>query len=123
MSGRKSLQKGQRGERELATWLEVHLDAEVKRKLGQARESGADIVCVPGLVIEVKRHEVLNLNKWWKQVTDAAREEGGIPVLAFRQNRKRWQFGLPFSLVLEDEDGYIILQEQEFVTWLKKRTR
>ena len=120
-----SLQKGQRGERELARMLSERLNAEIKRKLGQARESGADILDVPGLVIEVKRHEALAVRSWWNQVLRAERELRAvdgvrrIPVLAYRQNRRSWQFCLPEALLGVSGDGYVTLHADTFLEWLE----
>lgn len=50
----------------------------------------ADVVGVPGLHIEVKRVEKLNLEKALMQSeTDARIEE--IPIVIHRRNRERWK--------------------------------
>lgn len=119
MGGRMSKRKGESGERELANLLQGWLGLEVYRALGQAREGGADILCVPGLCIEVKRQEQLNLNKWWEQVNEAA-TDNDIPVLAYRQNRKQWRFCLPYYLLhdIGEWDTFVELREREFCYWI-----
>jgi len=116
----RSKQKGSAGEREVAKLLSQVTNRAVSRNLEQTRSGGADLLDVPGLVIEVKRREVLTVNVWWKQVTDAARASGGIPVLAYRQNRKAWNFCLPMRLVdYRLTSGFFQLQEAEFIEWLE----
>lgn len=103
MSGNMSRAKGQRGEREFATTLEkwsqpvlaaIGGDAAVmmRRNLQQSREGGHDLVGLDWLAVEVKRHETLSLPAWWRQTVDQAGRIGGIPFLAYRQNRSPWRF-------------------------------
>lgn len=85
-----SKQKGNRGERELAEEL---------RKYGYDTRRGhqfngltdeADVVGVPGLHIECKRVEQLNLERALEQSQRDARE-GEVPVVIHRRNRERWK--------------------------------
>ncbi len=103
MSGNMSRNKGQRGEREFASvvesWSIPVLDAlgnaeaiKMKRNLVQSREGGHDLVGIDWLAVEVKRHETLSLPAWWRQTVDQAERIGGIPFLAYRQNRTPWRF-------------------------------
>lgn len=111
--------KGQRGEREAAAFLGSILNQRgISRNLSQTREGGADIIAVPGLCIEVKRQETLNVNTWWRQVCVAADDCGDIPVLMYRQNKRRWHFCLPAYLLVLGTEGYITLGEDVFVQWL-----
>lgn len=116
--------KGHGGEREVARYLETVLDElgigiPIQRALGQARNGGADIVDVPGLVFEVKRQERLNVPVWWRQVTMAADRQGDIPVLAYRQNRRSWQYCLPAGLLVVGITGYITLDHATFDQWFR----
>lgn len=112
--------KGSAGERELCRFIQKHIPInEVKRNLDQVREGGSDIMSVPGLAIEVKRQEVLAVDEWWKQVVRSAIRTESIPVLAYRQNRRKWFFCVPASLIIPNSWGYITLREEVFVDWLK----
>ena len=91
--GRKSRQKGKRGEREVAKILQDHgypgrRSAQVCGKTGQA----ADVVGLPGVHIEVKRVERLDLDKAYAQACrDAeASGKGEIPVVVHRKSRSPW---------------------------------
>lgn len=89
--------KGASGEREAADLLrgwasEAGFDVEPARNLEQVRSGGYDLNGVPGLGIEVKRVENLNVGAWWRQATRQAEQDGTIPVLMWRQNRRPWRF-------------------------------
>ena len=88
--GRQSQRKGRDGERELAQVLQAHgYDAQP----GDPLNFGAmpDVVGVDGLHIECKRHERLEVSKWYEQAAnDAERMQDGLPVVCYRQNRKPW---------------------------------
>jgi hypothetical protein len=64
----------------------------LKRDLAQARDGGAD-GSVGGVVIEVKRQEVLRLSDWLAQAQQAQAQQSQpcYPVVAFRQNRQDWR--------------------------------
>ena len=96
--------KGQNGEREIAFELNSIIKAVltelqmpipqidiVQRNQNQSAVGGNDLCNVFGLSIEVKRHETLSINTWWKQCEAAAVRNNEIPVLIFRQNRKPWR--------------------------------
>lgn len=52
----------------------------------------ADIVGLPGIHVEVKRVEALNINKAMEQSERDAHEKGDneIPIVAHRKNRTDW---------------------------------
>lgn len=88
--------KGANAERELAAllsgWaLEINITLEPLRNLEQTRGGGYDLNGVPGLAVECKRCETLDISGWWRQCKSQA-TEGLIPLLAYRQSRRRWQF-------------------------------
>lgn len=130
--GNLSKQKGKRGERELNNLLGVLLQKvkERRERIGLPRwqhepqafvdpqANDADISSIPGLAIEVKRQETLNLNTWWKQAERQADNLSAIPVVAYRQNRKKWQFMLPAYLLGIGIKGYIICEQDTFEDWL-----
>lgn len=90
MSGRSSQRKGADGERELAALL---------RGYGYTIERGGslsfgevpDLSGLPGIHIEVKRVERLNVPAAMEQaVRDSERFQDGFPVLFHRRNRQSW---------------------------------
>lgn len=81
--------KGACGENELAAILSEQLGRVVKRKLGQARDSGDDIQ-IEKFRIEVKRCQTLKVPKWCKQAEEAS-GAGEVPVVAFRRNGEPWR--------------------------------
>lgn len=89
MGGRMSRNKGAAAEREFTGILSDHLGTVVKRKLGQARDSGDDVQ-VGKFRIEVKRRETLAIMQWCRQV-EACSAEHEVPVVAFRQNGQDWR--------------------------------
>lgn len=116
--------KGASGEREFCDWLQTtfKLDDKPTRNLDQVRDSGADVICHP-FAFEVKRCEVLNHLDWWAQVNRAVNNKAGKafglePVVAFRQNSKRWQFMISSKhLYYAQDSGWIILSELMFRKW------
>lgn len=89
--------KGSGGEREAArllqTWAaDIGIEVDPTRNLEQVRGGGYDLNGVPGLGIEVKRVETLNVTGWWRQATRQAAADGTVPVLMWRQNRRPWRF-------------------------------
>ena len=92
-----SRNKGKRGEREVCVWLNGLFEAfapEIeqpvfRRNLMQYADGGYDIENDLGLAIEVKRHETLQVNRWWGQCVEQASATGKEPVLLWRTNRER----------------------------------
>lgn len=84
-----SRQKGAAGERELAKVLRSH---GFKTRRGQqycGSNGDADVVGLPGVHIECKRVERLNLEDAMAQSRADARE-GEIPVVMHRKNNCKW---------------------------------
>lgn len=115
--------KGNAGENEACVWLRDNLNllTTPKRNLAQGFV-GCDIQVGP-LVIEVKRQEKLNYNGWWIQVSKVATTMlkhgvGGIPIVMFRQNNKRWEF-LISATVIGDEYGWVHINQDRFKGWAK----
>lgn len=111
--------KGQAGEREFAKWLSetFNLPSEVKRNLDQVRvgRSGGDINADP-FAFEVKRRETLDLQGWWIQAKHDAAAVGLEPVVAFRQNRKPWEF-LISARHIGCDLGFVRLDVATFKQW------
>jgi hypothetical protein len=96
--------KGQNGEREIVDALErvnkkvlasfgmVYPNKPIcQRNQQQTAVGGCDLINTFGLSIEVKRQEALSINSWWAQTLKAAEPKREIPVLLYRQNRKKWK--------------------------------
>ena len=113
--------KGKRGENELCVWLHDNLCLSYmpEREYNQAAgKSGSDILEVAPFCIEVKRRESLDLDNWWWQCVVAAKNVGGEPVVAFRQNKKSWEFLIPARHV-GSKLGFVRLKENVFIEFAK----
>ena len=94
-----SNRKGKESEREVSHILQSW-GFNARRSQQYAGSNGdADVVGVPGLHIEVKHVEKLNLYKAMKQSINDARE-GEIPVVVHRKNRTKWLITLDFDMFL-----------------------
>lgn len=132
--------KGQTGEREVADklnavvnrWHELATGSLppkpiVQRNQNQSAVGGSDLTNPFGLCIEIKRQEALSINTWWKQVKLAADEEGGIPILMFRQSRAKWRVMMEVALPLDSHTqinevrGEISLDD--FLFWFDQRVK
>jgi hypothetical protein len=117
-------QKGKRGERDFAEFLESTLGDPLKVKdiaerfYADVHGQGADNVTISGLAIEVKRQEILLVDKWWQQTCIQADKLNLVPVLVYRQNRKKWTACIPAYLLSLELTGYITLSERVFQQWL-----
>lgn len=87
--GRPSQRKGAEGERELARVMEAegyHLE-----RGGPCFGTIPDLVGLPGVHIEVKRVERLNVTEAMHQAErDAIRFQDGAPAVFHRKNREPW---------------------------------
>lgn len=106
-----------------------------QRNQNQSAVGGSDITNPFKWAIEVKRCETIEIDKWWKQVTDAAKP-GETPFLIYRKNAlpgkvhgpKAWNIILVGSVPLNQIDRNntytsmptrVQLREQEFRTYAK----
>lgn len=98
--GRSSKRKGKNGELEIVRLLkaegyDVHRSAQYCGNTGVA----ADVVGLPGIHIEVKRVERLNLKKAYEQAVNDSKENGNdIPAVFHRGSYQPWMV----TLSLED---------------------
>ena len=95
--GSKSQRKGRGGELEICRILQAH---GIPAEPGQAVSFGStpDVVGVPGIHVEVKRVERLNVPEAMAQaVRDASRFGDGMPALFHRRNRSPWLVTMAFS--------------------------
>lgn len=87
--GKMSRDKGKRGELELANLLRLHgYDARRGQQFSGAN-GDPDVVGLPGIHIEVKRVEKLNLYQAMEQAKSDAREDEA-PAVFHRRNGKYW---------------------------------
>ena len=89
--GKSSQRKGRGGELELVQILQGHGFADVRP--GEALNYGSepDVVGLPGVHVEVKRHERTEIGPWMAQaIADAERFKDGAPAVFHRRNRQPW---------------------------------
>lgn len=88
--------KGKRGELEAAHLLKEHgYDARRSQQYAGINND-ADVVGLPGIHLEVKRVEKLNLDNAMQQsIRDAKADE--IPVVMHRKNRAEWLVTMTFE--------------------------
>lgn len=85
-----SCRKGADGERELAALLRAE-GYEIDRGGTTSFGTAPDLSGLPGIHIEVKRREKLNVWEAMQQaIHDAARFNDGAPALFHRRNRTPW---------------------------------
>ena len=113
-----SRRKGAEGEREIANILKNHgYDARRGQQYSGAN-GDADVVGLPGIHIEVKRVEALNIDKAMEQSKRDAR--GEIPAVFHRKNGKEWKATVrledfiklykqaeAFEKIVDKQDDYI----------------
>ena len=88
--GKSSQRKGADGERELVTVLKEY-GFETQRGGSETFGIVPDVVGLPGIHIEVKRVERLNISEAMKQtVRDSEFFLDGMPTLFHRRNREPW---------------------------------
>lgn len=95
--GRASRDKGKKGERELASLLREYGYDSRRGVQYNGADGSADVVGLPGIHIECKRVERLDLYGAMAQAIGDARE-GEIPAVFHRRNRDYWKV----TLRLED---------------------
>ena len=89
-SGRGSQRKGADGERELASVLREY-GYDMQRGGSLSFGEVPDLVGLPGVHIECKRVERLNVPEAMRQaVKDSQRFKDGMPALFHRRNRQPW---------------------------------
>lgn len=90
MSGSSSARKGANGERELAAVLREY-GYNIERGDSMSFGEVPDLTGLPGIHIEVKRRERLNVPEAMKQARrDSERFKDGAPTVFHRRNREPW---------------------------------
>ena len=87
-----SKSKGKRGELELATKLKEYGFSEVRRSVqynGRAKEGDPDLVGLPGIHVECKRVERLNIEQAMEQAVND-HSDGEMPAVFHRKNHGEW---------------------------------
>ena len=136
--------KGQKGEREIQRALEPIVrkvmseggyplpeKAIVQRNQNQSAVGGSDLSNTFGMCIEVKRQEQLSVNTWWNQCDAAAKRNGEVPVLLYRQNHKAWRCVMMGALALPQSQGQggltmrvrVEISFDEFLQWFEQWVR
>ena len=110
-----SRQKGARGERELAGKLRAYGFDTRRGQQYSGANGDADVVGLPGIHIECKRVERLNIEDAMSQSKHDARD-GEIPVVMHRKNNCEWLVTLQFESCMEmyAESGLV---EKGAVKW------
>lgn len=126
--GRKSKQKGARGEREVAAMLNSVI-ARLSQRYGvlhdkvqrtsymQANKGGDDLCGVEWASIEVKRHEKIipsKLRDWWAQTCGQA-TRNRVPILLYRRNHEPWR-----ARVRVYGEQVIEYTEEQFLEWFER---
>lgn len=88
--GKTSQRKGADGERELVETLKGY-GFETQRGGSETFGTVPDLTGLPGIHIEVKRVERLNISEAMKQaICDSLRFRDGLPAVFHRRNRQSW---------------------------------
>lgn len=94
-----SKQKGAGGERELSHFLGKFGFCARRSQQYAGVNGDADVVGVPGLHIECKRVERLNIDNALAQATKDAKDDE-IPIVFHRKNRTKWKVTLDADLFM-----------------------
>jgi len=131
MGGKMSRNKGQRGEREVISYLQPVVDrvAEsyaitppmLQRNLLQSHAGGHDVFGLHWLALEVKLCETYNLNAWWEQTLEQAQ---GVaePVLWYRRSRVPWRVRMYGYLDRDRRERVLVdIVVEDFITYFEYR--
>lgn len=106
--GKPSRDKGKRGEREVAKILRDHGYDSHRGVQYHGGPDSPDVVGLPGIHIEVKRVERLDLRAAYGQSKDDA-AGGDIPIVVHRKSREPWMVTLSledFLEIMREADGF-----------------
>jgi hypothetical protein len=103
---RRSKRKGATGELDVAKLAIAHGFTECRRNFGSGSRGGGDLIGIPGVSMECKRQERLNIHAAYEQAARAARATE-MPVVAFKRSRGPW------LAVLELDELFALLKLRE----------
>ena len=87
--GKRSRDRGKRGELELANLIRDNWGYDVHR--GKVFCGESDMVGLTGIHPEIKRVEKLNIHKAMEQaIGEAEKRQDGLPTVFFRRDRGEW---------------------------------
>lgn len=93
-----------------------------QRRQNQSAVGGSDIENPFKLSIEVKAQETLAVNAWWAQCLASAKQDGGMPILLYKQNNKGYRCMMYGQLYLTSTKHMwlpITITYEAFQQWLK----
>lgn len=132
MGGRMSLNKGKRAEREVIDLLQPIVDKTtyelngpgiiLQRNTIQADRGGSDIHGLEWLALEVKHHETMQVNEWWKQCRSQA-SRNQVPVLIYRCNHAPWLVKMYGGLGQDDVwvPSTVTVDVPAFLIWFRAK--
>lgn len=85
-----SNRKGGRFERELVQFLKENGFPHAERRALRGADDRGDIVGIPGLVIEAKSHNRLDLPGWLDQLREEKERDGGSDGAVIARRRNHW---------------------------------
>ena len=91
----------------------------IARNLQQSDLGGYDLIGLPWYAIEVKRCETLLLDRWWAQ-TERQAAKDQVPLLIYRQSRKKWRVQMPGFAPIADSGGLWVKADidlEDFKKW------
>lgn len=94
-----SRQKGKRGELDAAKALKEYGYETRRGQQFSGANGDADVVGLPGIHLEVKRVEKLNISEAMQQSIRDARD-GELPVVMHRKNRETWLVTMPLKVFM-----------------------
>ena len=107
--GRASRNKGKRAELEVVKILKVAGFEKAQRSAQYCGNTGdaPDVEGLPGIHIEVKRVERLNLRKAYEQAVNDSKKSGDFPAVFHRQSHQPWMVTLSLNDFLKLYKGEI----------------
>lgn len=134
--GKKSRDKGGRGEREAMSYLQPVVDR-VCEEMGRERlvlrrnqdqrwaKKQYDLIGVPWMCLEVKRQEDMSgIEGWWRQ-TLAACGHRQYPVLMYRPNYQKWKVRMKIHAAAGDQWSWltVTIDIDTFLEWFESMLR
>ena len=99
--GKSQRTKGAAGEREAAMILSESLGLTCERNLSQTRDGGDDLTGAAPYRVEVKRRARIGLIYEWLDQLEEGREQGQLPIVMARSDRREWFVAMPYWVFAE----------------------